>query len=125
MAARDGEEMVESRLLEIVDRRLVQAAVLAEEKRLEHGAGRGDVLPIGRRERPLERGLDAPADARDPAPERGPGRGDEGDEQRGLRRASTVDPEALKIALVREGPEVPERATAREADRGPYEVAGH
>ena len=73
--ARDGEEVIEAGLLEVLDGRLVEPAVFAEEQGLEHGPGRRDIFPVRRGEPLFERGLDAPADARHPGPDRAGRRG--------------------------------------------------
>ncbi len=126
MAPGDGEEVIEARLLEVLDGRLVEAAVLAEEQGLEHRAGRGDVIPVGRRVIPFEDGLDAQADARDPGPDRaGRSGGVPADEKGRFRRGPAMDAERLQVSLIRERAEVPERAPGAQPGRDPDEVPGH
>jgi hypothetical protein len=125
VAAADGEEVIEPRLLQIVDRRFVESAVLAEKQGLEDGAGRRDVQPVGRRKAPLELALDREPDAGHAGPRRcGRRRREPPDEERGLGRAAAVDAQALKVAFVGKGPEVPEGAPAAEAGGSPDLVAG-
>ena len=124
MAAGDGEEMIQAGLLEVLDGRLVQPAVLAEEEGLEHGPLVGDILPVRGREAALELALDAPADARHPGQDR-PGRGGPvaDDEAGAFRRGPAVDADRLEMPFVGKGSEVAEGPARAEPDRGPDMIA--
>ena len=125
VAAGNGEKVVEPRLLEVGDRRLVHPPVLAEQQGFENGPGRGDVETVGGREAAFEEGLDAAPDPRDPGPRGAARRGARpGDEERGFRRGPAMDVQPLEIPLVGKSAEVAEGAARAEADRGPDRVAG-